>query len=196
MMCCSPRLGSEQGGRAGVEIGDGSMRARSGLLSSTGQRVESLRSQWRGLPGRSGTDGGQLPRRRTHPRRRPGSIPACASVKAEVRGLGVDPGHETELLRRIWWAVVRQDGRSTAEQEARCGGAEWGSSARIWGGYEVGDEGAERSRGGLKRNAGDLGRGRARGKAGDLGPDVALPVRGEEEGLERGSADGWGQRAR
>jgi hypothetical protein len=40
----------------------GSMRACSGLLSSTGRRVESLRSQWRGQPGRSSTDGGQLPR--------------------------------------------------------------------------------------------------------------------------------------
>jgi hypothetical protein len=134
-----------------------------------------------------------LPRRRTHPRRRPGSIPACTRAKAEVRGLGVDPGHETELLRQLWWAVAQQNGQSTAEQEARCGGAEWGSGARVWGGCE---EGAERSRGGLKRNAGDLGRGRGRGKAGDLGPNVARPVRGEEEGEERGSADGWGQRAR
>jgi hypothetical protein len=112
-----------------------------------------------------------------------------ARAKAGVRGLGVDPGHETELLRRLWWAVARQDGRSMVEQEARCSGAEWGSGARVWGGCKVGDEGTERSRGGLKRNAGDLGRGRARGKAGDLGPDVARPVHGEEEGEERGSAD-------
>jgi hypothetical protein len=41
--------------------------------------------------------------------------------------------------------------------EARCGGIEWGSSARVWGGCGVGDEGAERSRGGLKEGDGNLG---------------------------------------
>jgi hypothetical protein len=73
-------------------------------------------------PGRNGTDGGQLPRRRAYPRRCPSKIPAYTKAKAEVRGFGVDPGHEAGLPRRLWWAVAWQDGRSTAEQRAQCGG--------------------------------------------------------------------------
>jgi hypothetical protein len=31
--------------------------------------------------------------------------------------LEVDPGHGTELLRRLWWNLAQPDGRPTAEQE-------------------------------------------------------------------------------
>jgi hypothetical protein len=108
--CRASALKSHGGARA--EVGDKIGAGCSGFLSSTGRRVESLRSDWRGQIDRSGTDGGQMPRRRAYPRRRPSQIPACAMMKAEVRGLGVDPGHEAVLPRRLWWAVARQDGRS------------------------------------------------------------------------------------
>jgi hypothetical protein len=106
---------SKSSGGARAEVGDEIDAACSGLLSSTGWRVESLRSHWRGQPGRSGTGGGQLPRRRAHLRQRPSQIPACPKVKAEVRGLGVDLGHEAGLPRQLWWPEAQQDGRSTAE---------------------------------------------------------------------------------
>jgi hypothetical protein len=37
--------------------------------------------------------------------------------------LGKLPGAEVELMRGLGGAGVRRSGRSTAEQEARCGGA-------------------------------------------------------------------------
>jgi hypothetical protein len=75
--CRASALKSHGGARA--EVGDKIGAGCSGFLSSTGRRVESLRSDWRGQIDRSGTDGGELTRDgvrakfRRAQRRRPGS---------------------------------------------------------------------------------------------------------------------------
>ena len=94
----------------------GLMRGFSGLLGSTGRRVESLRSQRRGQLGRSGIGGVGLQRRMSSP----------------VAGLGLKSGEgkaragETRAHQvswalggasaGFWWVVVQRGGGFIAEQ--------------------------------------------------------------------------------
>jgi hypothetical protein len=52
----------------------------------------------------------------THRRRRLGRNSGACEVETEESGLGVDPGHETGLLRRLWWDVAQQGSWPTVEQ--------------------------------------------------------------------------------
>jgi hypothetical protein len=54
-----------------------------------------------------------------------GAIPIVAWAGVADEGLGELPGTQAELTWGLAGAGVRRSGGSTAEQEARCGGARW-----------------------------------------------------------------------
>ena len=94
------------------------MRVCSGILSSTGRHVESLRSQWRSQLGRSGTDCGQLPQQMSSPETASGFNSSDARTGVGGRSLGDVPGVRVKLRQWISVAVMVWGARSIAAQSS------------------------------------------------------------------------------